>query len=143
VYVINFPSNLLNTQEIDKTNNDNQEEDTGRYRQLLVRTLHSATIKFPAGVAIAQQQIFPALMELLASSDNTGDDDTAVAVAMDVLVFAREAIQRLPQLRPVIVGQLLVRFFFALKNLSFFVNAFLGVFFHYFISFFLNFFVIS
>uniref|UniRef100_A0A915LS07 Coatomer subunit beta n=1 Tax=Meloidogyne javanica TaxID=6303 RepID=A0A915LS07_MELJA len=56
--------------EIDKTNND-QLEDTGRYRQLLVRTLHSATIKFPD----VAQQIFPVLVEFLS--------DQSEAAAMD------------------------------------------------------------
>lgn len=81
-------------QEIDKTTNDTQ-EDTGRYRQLLVRTLHSASIKFPD----VAQQIFPVLMEFLSDESETA--------AADVLIFVREAIQRMPHLRPVIVHQLL------------------------------------
>ncbi|KAH7727282.1 coatomer subunit beta-2 [Aphelenchoides avenae] len=80
--------------EIDKTTNDSQ-EDNGRYRQLLVRTLHSATIKFPD----VAQQIFPVLMEFLSDQSETA--------AADVLVFVREAIQRLPHLRSVITHQLL------------------------------------
>jgi coatomer subunit beta len=80
--------------EIDKSNNET--EDTGPYKQLLVRTLHSATIKFPD----VAQQIFPVLMEFLS-------DDNELA-ASDVLVFVREAIQRMPHLRPVIMQQLLV-----------------------------------
>uniref|UniRef100_A0A914CKB2 Coatomer subunit beta n=1 Tax=Acrobeloides nanus TaxID=290746 RepID=A0A914CKB2_9BILA len=80
--------------EIDKTTNDTQ-EDTGRYRQLLVRTLHSASIKFPD----VAQQIFPVLMEFLSDESETA--------AADVLIFVREAIQRMPHLRPVIVHQLL------------------------------------
>lgn len=83
-------------QEIDKSTNSG-EEDVGKYRKLLVRTLHSATIKFPD----VAQQIVPVLMEFL--SDQT---ETA---ASDVLVFVREAIQRLPHLRAVILHQLLVR----------------------------------
>ncbi|KAI6242711.1 Coatomer subunit beta [Aphelenchoides fujianensis] len=70
-------------------------EDTDLYKQLLVRTLHSATIKFPD----VAQQIFPVLMEFLS-------DENELA-ASDVLVFVREAIQRLPHLRPVIIQQLL------------------------------------
>jgi len=84
--------------EIDKTNND-QLEDTGRYRQLLVRTLHSATIKFPD----VAQQIFPVLVEFLS--------DQSEAAAMDVLLFIREAIQRLPHLRQHILQLLLVNLF--------------------------------
>lgn len=85
----------MSVQEIDKTTNDSQ-EDNGRYRQLLVRTLHSATIKFPD----VAQQIFPVLMEFLSDQSETA--------AADVLVFVREAIQRLPHLRSVITHQLLV-----------------------------------
>jgi coatomer subunit beta len=83
--------------EIDKTSNDNQ-EDVGRYRQLLVKTLHSATIKFPD----VAQQIFPVLMEFLSDQNE--------AAALDVLAFVREAIQRLPHLQSVIMDQLLVFF---------------------------------
>lgn len=68
----------------------------GRYRQLLVRTLHSATIKFPD----VAQQIFPVLMEFLS-------DQNEVA-ASGVLLFVREAVNRLPHLRAVIISQLLV-----------------------------------
>ncbi len=83
--------------EIGKSTNASQEE-LGKYRQLLVRTLHSACIKFP-DVAAA---IVPVLMEFLS-------DENELAAA-DVLVFVREAIQRLPHLRPVIIAQLQVRY---------------------------------
>uniref|UniRef100_A0A915DJP9 Coatomer subunit beta n=1 Tax=Ditylenchus dipsaci TaxID=166011 RepID=A0A915DJP9_9BILA len=95
--------------EIDKTTNDSQ-EDIGRYRQLLVRTLHSATIKFPD----VAQQIFPVLMEFLSDQSETA--------ASDVLVFIREAIQRLPHLRTVIVTQLLEVFPF-IRNANIFRSA--------------------
>lgn len=81
--------------QIDKANNDGQ-EDNGAYKQLLVRTLHSATIKFPD----VAQQIFPVLMEFLS--------DESELAANDVLVFVREAIARLNHLRPVIIHQLTV-----------------------------------
>jgi coatomer subunit beta len=63
---------------------------------LLVRTLHTATIKFPD----VASTIVPVLMEFLS-------DDNEIA-ASDVLVFVREAIQRLPHLRTVILLQLRV-----------------------------------
>jgi coatomer subunit beta len=62
---------------------------------LLVRTLHSASIKFPD----VAQQIFPVLMEFLSDESETA--------AADVLIFVREAIQRMPHLRSIIVHQLL------------------------------------
>ena len=33
--------------EVSKTHNVGEHEDTGKYRQLLVRTLHSCSVKFP------------------------------------------------------------------------------------------------
>uniref|UniRef100_A0A0N4ZJY2 Coatomer subunit beta n=1 Tax=Parastrongyloides trichosuri TaxID=131310 RepID=A0A0N4ZJY2_PARTI len=80
--------------EIDKTTNDTQDE-TQKYRQLLVRTLHSATIKFPD----VATQIIPVLMAFLS--------DITEGAAADVLVFIREAVQRLPELRQSIINHLL------------------------------------
>lgn len=53
-----------------------------RYRQLLVRTLHTISMKFPEVAA----SVIPILMDFL--SDNNE------FAATDVLVFVREAIQR-------------------------------------------------
>ncbi|VDK43527.1 unnamed protein product [Anisakis simplex] len=69
-------------------------EEGGRYRQMLVRTLHSATIKFPD----VASSIVPILMEFLS--------DDCESAAQDVLVFVREAVQRLPHLRNVVLSQL-------------------------------------
>ncbi len=80
---------------MNKTGSAGEQEDVEKYRQLLVRTLHTATIKFP-DVASA---IIPVLMDFLS--------DNSELAATDVLVFVREAIQRLPHLRPVIIGQLM------------------------------------
>lgn len=84
-------------QEIGRST-DGTAEETGRYRQMLVRTLHSATIKFPDVAA----NIVPVLMEFLS--------DDCEAAAQDVLVFVREAVQRLPHLRAVVLAQLQVNF---------------------------------
>lgn len=74
------------------------EDDNGKYRQLLVRTLHTCCIKFPD---VAPTTI-PLLMEFL--SDNNE------LAAMDVLVFTREAMARFENLRPVILDKLLQSF---------------------------------
>uniref|UniRef100_A0AC34FFK2 Coatomer subunit beta n=1 Tax=Panagrolaimus sp. ES5 TaxID=591445 RepID=A0AC34FFK2_9BILA len=95
--------------EINKTTNEAQ-EDVGRYRQLLVRTLHSATIKFPD----VAEQIFPVLMEFLS-------DQNEVA-ASGVLLFVREAVNRLPHLRSVIIAQLL-EVFSNIRNIVIFKDA--------------------
>ncbi|KAG0411237.1 hypothetical protein HPB47_011635, partial [Ixodes persulcatus] len=86
---------LVLKKEVTKTHNTVEHEDTGKYRQLLVRTLHSSCVRFP-DVAHA---IIPVLMEFLS--------DTNEQAAADVLVFVREAMQRFDQLRGLIVSKLL------------------------------------
>ncbi|XP_038072469.1 coatomer subunit beta-like [Patiria miniata] len=86
---------LVLKKEVSKTHNVGEHEDTGKYRQLLVRTLHSCSVKFPDVAA----QVIPLLMEFLS--------DTNELAAADVLVFVREAIQRFDQLKPLIVTKLL------------------------------------
>jgi coatomer subunit beta len=83
--------------EVSKTHNI-EHEDTGKYRQLLVRTLHNCSIKFP-DVAVS---VIPALVEFLS-------DQNELASA-DVLIFVREAIQKFPTLRSLIVEKLLESF---------------------------------
>ncbi|XP_072016786.1 coatomer subunit beta-like isoform X2 [Amphiura filiformis] len=86
---------LVLKKEVTKTENAGEHEDTGKYRQLLVRTLHACSVKFPDMAA----QVIPLLMEFLS--------DTNELAAMDVLVFVREAIQRFEQLKPIIIEKLL------------------------------------
>ncbi|XP_050393198.1 coatomer subunit beta [Patella vulgata] len=85
---------LILKKEVVKTNNV-EHEDTGKYRQLLVRTLHQCSVKFP-DVATS---IIPVLMEFL------GDQNELAAA--DVLVFIREAVQRFEQLRNLVMAKLL------------------------------------
>ncbi|KAL4233382.1 Coatomer subunit beta [Mactra antiquata] len=85
---------LVLKKEVVKTNNV-EHEDTGKYRQLLVRTLHQLSIKFP-DIATT---IIPVLVEFL------GDNNEAAAA--DVLVFIREAIHRFESLRVLIISKLL------------------------------------
>lgn len=72
-----------------------EHEDAGRYRQLLVRTLHACSMKF-ADVAAT---VIPVLTDFLSENNE--------AAATDVLVFVREAIQRFENLRPLIIEKLL------------------------------------
>lgn len=81
--------------EVGKTHNIVEHEDTGKYRQLLVRTLHTISMKFPEVAA----NVIPILMDFL--SDNNE------LAATDVLVFVREAIQRFEVLRSQIIERLL------------------------------------
>ncbi|KAK3097902.1 hypothetical protein FSP39_014288 [Pinctada imbricata] len=84
---------LVLKKEVVKTNNV-EHEDTGKYRQLLVRTLHQCCIKFQDVAAT----IIPVLLEFL------GDQNELAA--QDVLVFVREAIQRFTTLRSLIISKL-------------------------------------
>lgn len=88
---------LVLKKEVSKTHNI-EHEDTGKYRQLLVRTLHSCSIKFPD----VAQAVIPALVEFLS--------DTNELASADVLIFIREAIEKFPVLRPLIVEKLLEAF---------------------------------
>ena len=89
---------LVLKKEVVKTNNAVEHEDTGKYRQLLVRTLHQCSIKFPDVAA----SVIPVLIEFLSDQNELA--------AMDVLVFVREAMQRFDSLRPLIISKLLETF---------------------------------
>jgi len=89
---------LVLKKEVTKTHNTVEHEDTGKYRQLLVRTLHSCCIKFPEISA----SVIPVLTEFLS--------DTNELAAADVLIFVREAIQKFESLRPLIIEKLLEAF---------------------------------
>ena len=72
-----------------------EQEDSGKYRQLLVKTLHACSIKFPDVAG----SVIPVLTELLSDANENA--------ANDVLVFIREAIQKFEHLRPTIIEKLL------------------------------------
>lgn len=88
---------LVLKKEVAKTHNV-EHDDTGKYRQLLIKTLHTCSIKFPDVAA----QVIPVLVEFLS--------DTNELAAGDVLVFVREAIQKFPHLRSLIVERLIESF---------------------------------
>ncbi|XP_022920365.1 coatomer subunit beta [Onthophagus taurus] len=88
---------LVLKKEVAKTH-DVEHEDTGKYRQLLVKTLHSCSIKFPD----VASSVIPVLMEFLS--------DTNELAATDVLLFVREAVQKFDHLQPLIIEKLLETF---------------------------------
>ncbi|EDW33806.1 GL27037 [Drosophila persimilis] len=88
---------LVLKKEVAKTHNV-EHEDTGKYRQLLVRTLHTCSIKFPDVAAT----VIPVLVEFLS--------DTNELAAADVLIFIREAIQKFPALSGLIIEHLIEAF---------------------------------
>lgn len=88
--------------EISKSGDQNA-DDASQYRKELVRTLHTATIKFP-DVAVS---IVPVLMEFLS--------DDSEQVASYVLQFVREAIHKMPELKTTIINSLLEGLMFIQK----------------------------
>ncbi|PAA48185.1 hypothetical protein BOX15_Mlig004513g2 [Macrostomum lignano] len=88
--------------EVLKTSAAIEQEETGRYRQLLVRTLHNACIRFPD----VAPQIVPTLIEFLADGDNY-NEKAPTGAAEDVLVFVREAIQKFDHLKSLILQKLM------------------------------------
>ncbi len=107
-------------QEIARSSNA-AEDDTGKYRQLLVRTLHNATIQFPDVAA----HIVPVLMEFLSDTKfvyactppSIHLCSCSELAAQDVLVFVREAVHKLPHLRAVILQQL-IEVFANIRNIK-------------------------
>jgi coatomer subunit beta len=84
--------------ELAKTNSAEEFDKTAEYRQLLVRALHSCGVKFPE----IAPTIVPQLMEFLS--------DTSASSAMDVILFVREAFERLPLLRSEMLSKLFENF---------------------------------
>ena len=80
--------------EVQKTAS-NSNDHTDKYRQLLVRALHSCSVRFPD----IASQVIPILMEFLS-------DSTELA-AVDVMLFVREAVHRYNELKPMILQKLL------------------------------------
>ena len=70
-------------------------DDNEKYRQLLVRTLHSISVRFPD----VAPEVIPVLMDFLSDANELA--------AADVMNFTREAIQRYPELKPLIIQKLL------------------------------------
>merc|ERR1719427_702476 len=81
--------------EINKSSNTQGHDNTAQYRQLLVKTMHSCTVKFPEVVS----HVIPVLMNFL------GDNEELAA--SDVLVFVREAVHKYAEHKPALLDKLL------------------------------------
>ena len=84
--------------EVTKTHTEGDQDNSGNYRQILVRTLHSCCVKYP-DVAPA---VVPMLTEFLG--------DTNEQAGLDVLLFVREAVLKFVSLKGVILEKLLENF---------------------------------
>ncbi|XP_063375229.1 coatomer subunit beta [Cydia amplana] len=69
-------------------------DDAAKYRQLLVRAMHKAALKFPEVAG----SVAPALLEMLGAGGE--------AAAADVMAFVREALAAFPDLRPALYQKL-------------------------------------
>lgn len=85
--------------EVAKTESNVAFEKAAEYRTILIRTLHTIGVKFP-NQAI---QIVPQLMDFLSDSAND-------ASAVDVILFVREAFERLPAMRDQMLNKLFENF---------------------------------
>ena len=81
--------------EVVKSATTQGHDNTDKYRQLLVKTMHACTVKFPDTAA----NVIPVLMEFLSDSEELA--------AADVLVFVREAVHRYEEHKSVILEKLL------------------------------------
>jgi len=84
--------------EVTKTHTEGGSDDSGNYRQILVRTLHTCCIKYPD----VAPTVVPMLTEFLG--------DTNEQAALDVLLFVREAVLKFTSLKGVIIEKLLENF---------------------------------
>eukprot|EP00111_Clytia_hemisphaerica_P011216 TCONS_00032857-protein len=84
--------------EVTKTHTEGDQDDSGNYRQLLVRTLHSCCVKYPD----VAPTVVPMLTEFLGDSNEQA--------ALDVLLFVREAVLKFTSLKSVILEKLLENF---------------------------------
>jgi len=84
--------------EITKTSSAEGHDSTAQYRQLLVKTMHQCTTKFPECVSL----VIPSMMNFL------GDKDELAAA--DVLKFVREAVHKYQDHKTDLLDRLLMVF---------------------------------
>merc|ERR1719447_599992 len=89
---------MILKKEVTKTHTEGAEDDSGNYRQLLVRTLHTCCVKYPD----VAPSVVPMLTEFLG--------DTNEQAALNVLLFVREAVLKFQPLKGVILEKLLENF---------------------------------
>lgn len=94
--------------ELAKTNSTEEFEKNAEYRQLLVRALHEFGVKFADLAAV----IVPQLMEFLCEEEDAtaGGAGKGNSASMDVILFVREAFEKLPDLRTEMLDSLLNNF---------------------------------
>lgn len=88
--------------EVNKTQNESitTNDETCKYRQLLVETLHSICLKYPD--VLFSDQLVSTLFELLSADDEV--------TAQMIITFSREFIMKNPQHKPMIMSRILYAF---------------------------------
>jgi len=84
--------------EITKTSSAENHDSTAQYRQLLVKTMHQCTTKFPEVVSL----VIPSMMNFLGEKDELA--------AVDVLKFVREAVHKYKDHKTDLLDRLLMVF---------------------------------
>lgn len=97
-YGMIFQVVMVLKKDITKTHTEGEQDDSGNYRQLLVRTLHACCVKYPD----VAPTVVPMLIEFLGDSNEQA--------SLDVLVFVREAVLKFTSLKKVIIEKLLENF---------------------------------
>jgi len=89
---------MILKKEVTKTHTEGEQDNSGNYRQILVRTLHHCCVKYPD----VAPTVVPMLCEFLG--------DTNEQAGLDVLLFVREAVLKFTSLKSVILEKLLENF---------------------------------
>lgn len=89
---------MILKKEVTKTHTEGAEDESGNYRQLLVKTLHTCCVKYPD----VAPSVVPMLTEFLGDSNEQA--------ALNVLLFVREAVLKFQSLKGVIIEKLLENF---------------------------------
>lgn len=89
---------MILKKEVTKTHTEGEQDDSGNYRQILVRTLHTCCVKYPD----VAPTVVPMLTEFLGDSNEQA--------GLDVLLFIREAVLKFTSLKGVILEKLLENF---------------------------------
>jgi len=90
--------------ELSKTNSEVREDKASEYRQLLVQAVHQCAVRFPSVAADVVHVLMDYMQEPV--SQKSGKKGDRSASAYDVIAFIREAAEKYPDLREVIITKL-------------------------------------
>jgi len=91
--------------ELSKTNSEVREDKAAEYRQLLVQAVHQCAVRFPSVAADVVHVLMDYMQEPVTQKSSKKGGDRS-ASAYDVIAFIREAAEKYPDLREVIINKL-------------------------------------